>query len=308
MDIRISDITIQDTNQNELYDAGVDGVLDATGNPLSPREQKDKLQKILKDLGTVSWRGVWLPAAAELVEQIHLAQSHAEAGEVEATREALQKARAVRGNLPLASDRLRTGRILKQALLKGIEVNFKEALTIAQKGGDVQEVRDLLDVAHQYGTELKEEFFLPKKFDEKKAFDILTQGYRNMIAGMVQEADHQASLGNISYTEEIFYFVHANILQAKQVVGLNLTYDWQRAERTIVSAYPKGIEKEFQYAVELAFQGRAADVREVLNNLRKTVSIGNRQYHLGLSFDQARADKIMEQARIIKAHRDAQAR
>src|SRR4029453_14093451 len=294
-DIRIGEVLVHDINDNNLYDTG-DRVSGPTGSPISPKEQSLRLGKILGELQASSWSGILLSEAATGLEAFKRAEQESKNGNPEETRQAISEARDAWKNLPVPFNQSRADLLMQQALSLRIPNAFQEAGQTAQYGGDITEVRDLLEGGGGAVNELNIVYGGWVTFDRHAADGILKTAYTNGIPPLYGKADLFAQAGQIEATHFELTRIQTFVQEANQFYNLGVTYDAARADQIMVDAYIKGIPLLYSRADQQAQRGQARRVRQILSSIQNHIQDANQNHNLGFYYNQPLADAILGKA------------
>jgi len=294
--IVIGDVTINDVNQNDLYDANLDAVVDQKGQPLSGLALHFKMAGLLKAIQAKTWQGLSLPDVARIIDGFDTAQQAAQQGHPQEVHDALEDAKDAAKSLKLPLNRRRADFLYRTALLKGVSNNMANADLSAQNGSDVEEIKDFLEEAESYVVEYNVTFASPIAYDQKFADRILESAYQNRIPQSFLEADQAAQQGDYHQVEKLFKETQSYIQEANSEFNLGLSFDQVRADRILQDAYLAGIPLLWQRTENFAQQGQTTIVRSHMTELQRVIAQANLSFALNLSFDQTRADQIMETA------------
>jgi len=296
-EFRLGEIVVQDLNQNNWYDAESDQVTDLKGKALAPAEKYQKLQAALKEMRQSSWRGILLNHAANFFRWIRRAAEQANLGDVPETQMALMEAEDAFKGLPGAWDKKRAEAILKQAMIKGVEAQFKAAeQNSLSPEADPLKARGHLDEATLLIRELKLGFQVDLKFDGSKAGVIVERAYQRAADRKLEEARATAAQGNILETQSLASFLEYYRVECQMMTGATIYVPTRELEDLQGQAIINGLPKLYDIAQGEATSGNAKVTRQLLKHIQETIEEGNREFHLNIRFDEQRGDEILESA------------
>lgn len=297
-DITIGSVVIQDVNQNNLFDAGVDGVVDPSGQPFSPIKEAAELHQITQELGTSSWKGILLSDAAVMVNGFRDATDAAQQGNVATVEFHLKEAERGAQNLGLAFPQTRADSILESALRNGMTENFQNADAMAQAGQNINGVEALLNEAAGHHQRLQTQFNFPFPFDQIRADSILKDAFQNGIPALEQGAQTKAAAGDFFGALSDFQDLKRLIPVANQKFALYFQYNPSQAQKAVRDAFQIGHAQIYQNIHQAALRGQAMLVRHRLRNLENQINAANSEFQLSLAFDSKQADSILADALI----------
>ena len=295
-DISIGSIVIQDLNQNNLFDLGSDGVVDASGQPFSPAQEAIELHQITQELGTTSWKGILLSDAATMVNGFRDATDDAQKGEVSRAEFHLKEAESGAKNLGLNFPQARADTILNNALQNGMAENFQKADAMAQVGKNIDGVEALLREAQNHHAHLQSQFHFPLPFDQVRADAILKDAYTNGIPILERDAVVKSLAGDFQAALSDFLDLKRLIPAANQQFALYFTFNSSQAQKGVRDAFKLGQNQIYQDIHNLALRGQTMLVRLRLRNFESRIHQANSEFGLALAFDSKRADLILEDA------------
>lgn len=295
-DISIGKILIQDINQNDLFDSGIDNILDASGQSLSPAQAAAELQYITQELGVSGMGGIFLSEAAVLINGFQGASDAAQNGDVTLVEAGLKNAERAARNLGLAFDQTRADGILESGLRTGMLVKFQEADTLAQSGQSIEGIKSLLQEAAAHHQRLQSQFNFPTPFDRKWSDQILKDGFQNGIPALEKEAQNKSILGDFLGTLADLQDLKRLIPEGNLQFGFNFRFDNGKAQQAIKDAHVNGSPRIYQSIRNAALRGQTQVVRTRLRHLEGQIQAANTEFHAGLKFDQKTADRILEDA------------
>ena len=297
-DIAIGSVVIQDVNQNNLFDSGLDGVVDPLGQPFSPVQEAAELHQITQELGASSWKGIFLSDAAVMVNGLRDADAAAQQGHVSKVEFHLKAAERGAQNLGLSFPQTRADLILESALRTGMGENFQNADAMAQAGQNINEVEALLNEAAAHHQRLQSQFNFPAPFDQIRADSILKDAFQNGIPVLERDAQIKAAAGDFFGTLSGFQDLKRLIPTANQKFGFTFQYNPAQAQRAVGNAFQIGHAQIYQNIHQAALRGQAIWVRHRLRNLENQINTANSEFQLSLAFDSKQADLILADALI----------
>lgn len=295
-DIPIGPVVIQDLNQNNLFDPGVDAVVDPSGQPFSPAREAAELHQITQELGTSGWSGILLSDAATMVNGLRDATAYAQLGNVPMVELRLKEAELGAQRLGLPFPQTRADNILESGLQTGMAENFQNADAKAQAGQDINGVEALLQDAAGYHRRLQSQFNFPLPFDQVRADGILKDAYQNGIPILELDAHGKAAAGDFFGAVSGFRELKRLIPAANLKFGLHFNYNPMLVRKAVENAFVIGNAQLYQNIHQAALRGHAILVRHRLRHLKNQISNANSQFQLNLSFDAKQADAILEAA------------
>ncbi len=297
-DIAIGSVVIQDLNQNNLFDTGIDGVVDPSGQPFSPAREAAELHQITQELGASSWKGILLSDAAVMVNGLRDATAAAQQGNVVMVEFHLKEAEHGAQNLGLPFPQTRADSLLESGLRTGMAENFHNADAMAQAGQNIDSVEALLHDAAGYHQRLQSQFNFAAPFDQIRADSILKDAYQNGIPVLEHDAQAKAALGDFSGTFSDFQDLKRLIPAANQKFGLHFQYNPAQAGKAVGDSFKIGNAQLYQGIHQAALRGHAMSVRRRLRNLENQINSANAEFQLSLAFDRKQAASILEDALI----------
>jgi len=301
--VKVGDLLINDVNDNNLYDSGVDTVGDVIGQPLSPQQQATKLAEVLKSLKVSSWRGLPLGQAGDYLNYLSQAEILAPYGAVEMTSQNLNLAIDSVQGTTIPFDTKRADAAYQTALTQAVDLNFAEAEKIAKEGGSIDEAKNYLSSAATYVAELQQSFHSKIFFDMRRADAAMIEAYQKGIPNIYMQALREAAKGNIDAAKSDLQAVQGHIAEANRQFNLGLNYDRGQGDFIMKLAYIIGIASYYPFAQSFASKGLTQSTRTTLLKIQTLIAEANQNYNLGLTYDQARADGIMEVA-LVKGIED----
>lgn len=295
-DIPIGPVVIQDLNQNNLFDPGVDAVVDPSGQPFSPAREAAELHQITQELGTSSWSGILLSDAATMINGLRDAATYAQQGNVPMLEFHLKEAELGAQKLGLPFPQTRADGILESGLQTGMAENFQNADAKAQTGQDIDGVEALLNEAVIHHQRLQSQFNFPAPFDQVRATSILKDAYQNGIPILELLAHSKAAAGDFLGAVSSFQDLKRLIPAANQKFGLPFIYNPAIVRKAVEGAFQAGNAQLYHNIHQAALRGHAILVRRRLRHLENQINTANAQFQLSLTFDAKRADSILEDA------------
>ncbi len=297
-DIPIGPVVIQDLNQNNLFDPGVDAVVDPSGQPFSPAREAAELHQITQELGTSGWSGILLSDAATMVNGLRDAAAYAQLGNVPMVELRLKEAELGAQKLGLPFPQTRADGILKDAYQNGIPILELDARSKAAAGdffgavSGFRELKRLIPAANlKFGLHFNYNPILVGKAVENAFIIGNAQLYQNI---------HQAALhGQAILVRHRLRHLKNQISNANSQFQLNLSFDAKRADAILEAALVNGIADNFKLAKSAARGHSSRSARRWLDLARSYVDEYNRKFAAPrkgkpqLAFDFALAGAIM---------------
>lgn len=297
-DIPIGPVVIQDLNQNNLFDPGVDAVVDPSGQPFSPAREAAELQQITQELGTSGWSGILLSDAATMVNGLRDAAAYAQLGNVPMVELRLKEAELGAQRLGLPFPQTRADGILKDAYQNGIPILELASHSKAAAGdffgavSGFRELKRLIPAANlKFGLHFNYNPILVRKAVENAFIIGNAQLYQNI---------HQAALrGQTMLVRQRLRHLENQINNANFQFQLNLSFDAKQADAILEAALVNGIADNFKLAKSAAKGHSSRSARRWLDLARSYVDEYNRKFAAPrrgkpkLAFDFALAGAIM---------------
>lgn len=157
--------------------------------------------------------------------------------------------------------------------------------------GEVEETQIALNNAHSVAKHL------PFSFDQKRANQAYEKSLTLGIPARLQLADAVAKVGgNIQEVKSFLDQAKYYDSELTGTLGAKPIFNPARADRILEEAYRKGIPNLYPEAFAEAQKGDLDSVKASLKEIQNYVTEANRNFQIGLSYDQQRADLILEEA------------
>ncbi len=283
-------VQIIDVNRNDRLDVGVDEVVTVEGKALTHAEQSRRLQQLLNELQVNSWQGLSLDAVSVYLQALHAARDFSQKGFVNGLEGELAKARNAALSSVFIYDQQLGQRLLKRALINGVDYRLKDAVEESLLQGNMRIVTMDLKFAEGFAKRLQQEFNYNHPLNQAQLDATLKQAYEQGVPVRANLARKKAALGDIETTK--MYLSDVEFFQAEAVQQFNIHPGPTAAEVSAIKkqAYELGIPIEYDKMREDAAEGNLFIARIRSNRLQAYIQEANQEFNLNTTFDSDRAE------------------